>query len=111
MKVLFSAKNEGWNANMDDRFGRAEGFTLFDEETEKLTWHSNQQNKQAEHGVGIQAAQLVASLKADVVITGGSFGPKATSLIQKTGAKMIEDMSNRTVKQAYESFKKSKNNL
>ncbi|MBN2638012.1 MAG: NifB/NifX family molybdenum-iron cluster-binding protein [Bacteroidales bacterium] len=105
MKVLFSAKSEGWNAPMDDRFGRAEGFTLYNEETDELTWHSNQENKQAEHGVGIQAAQLVAMLQANVVITGGNFGPKASSLIQKTGAEMIEDMNNMSVKQAYESYK------
>lgn len=108
MKILFSAKREGWNAPMDDRFGRAEGFSLYNEETQELTWHSNQENKQAEHGVGIQAAQLAAGLQADVIITGGSLGPKAGSLIQKTGAKIIENMKNMTVKQAYESYK---NNL
>lgn len=106
MKILFTAKREGWNAPMDNRFGRAEGFTLFNEETNELTWHSNRENKESEHGVGIQAAQLVASLQADVVITGGNFGPKAGQLIQQTGATMLEDMSDKTVKQAYEAFKK-----
>lgn len=108
MNILFSAKSEGWNAPMDNRFGRAEGFSLYNEETETLTWHSNKENKESEHGVGIQAAQLVATLEADVVITGGNFGPKASQLIRQTGALMLEEMSDQTVRQAYEDYKKNR---
>ena len=106
MKILFSAKREGWDAPIDNRFGRAEGFSLYDDETQELSWHSNRENKESEHGVGIQAAQLVASLKADIVITGGNFGPKAHSLLTKTGAKLIEDIRNISVRQAFEQYKK-----
>ncbi len=105
MKILIAAKREGWDAPVSDRFGRAPGFSLYDESTGELTWHSNQENKQAEHGVGIQAAQLAATLNADMVITGGNFGPKAGEVLQKTGAKLVDYAGDVTVKQAVEKYK------
>lgn len=106
MKILVAAKKEGWDAPVSERFGRAAGFSVYDDTTGKLEWVSNEENKQAEHGVGIQAAQLVASQKANLVITGGSFGPKASEVIQKAGAKMISDAGNISVRDAVEKYKK-----
>ncbi len=104
MKVLIAAKNEGWDAMVSDRFGRAPGFSVYDSDTQKLTWHSNADNLQAEHGVGIQAAQIAASHKAEVVITGGNFGPKASEVLQKTGARLIDYAGNITVKESIEKY-------
>lgn len=102
MKILVAAKREGWDAPVSDRFGRAAGFSLYDDKTNSLSWYSNAGNKQAEHGVGIQAAQLVATLRADLVITGGNFGPTAGEVLQKTGAKLIDYVGDISVKQAIE---------
>jgi predicted Fe-Mo cluster-binding NifX family protein len=107
MKILIAAKREGWDAPVSDRFGRAVGFSLYDDETGELTWHSNSENKQAEHGVGIQAAQLAATLKADLVVTGGNFGPKAGEVLQKTGAKLVDYAGDITVRQAVDKYKKA----
>ncbi len=106
MKVLIAATNEGINAKVSDRFGRAPGFSVFDTETNKLSWHSNTNNLKAEHGVGIQAARLAASHHAGLVITGGNFGPKAAEVLQKTGAKLIDYAGNITVKEAIEKYVK-----
>ncbi len=106
MKVVIAAKGEGWDARVSDRFGRAPGFSLYDSESGNLTWYSNEDNLNAEHGVGIQAAQIVANLKADMVITGGNFGPKASEVLQRTGAKMIDYAGDITVKQAVEKYVK-----
>ncbi len=106
MKVVISAKGEGWDTKVRDRFGRAPGFSLYDSETGSLTWYSNEENLNAEHGVGIQAAQTVANLKAEMVITGGNFGPKASEVLQHTGAKMIDYAGDITVKQAIEKYVK-----
>ena len=105
MRILIAAKRERWDAPVSDRFGRAPGFSLYDEATGSLTWHSNEENKQSEHGVGIQAAQLAATLHADMVITGGNFGPKAGEVLQKTGAKLVDYAGDITVKQAVEKYK------
>jgi len=106
MKVLIAAKSEGWDAMVSDRFGRAPGFSVYNTETNKLTWHSNADNLQAEHGVGIQAAQIAANYQAEMVITGGNFGPKAAEVLQKTGAKLIDYVGNITVKEAIEKYVK-----
>ncbi len=100
MKILIAAKNEGWNAKVSDRFGRASGFSLYDSKTDMLTWYSNAMNLQAEHGVGVKAAQIVVQYNVDIVITGGNFGPKANEVLKKTGAKLIDYAGDITVKEA-----------
>ncbi len=105
MKILIAATKEGWDASVSDRFARAPGFTLYDDATKSISWYSNADNLQAEHGVGIQAAQKAATLGADMVITGGNFGPKATEVLQKTGARLIDYAGNITVKEAIEKYK------
>ncbi len=106
MKVLIAAKGAGWDAMVSNRFGRAPGFTVYDSKNNELSWHSNADNLNAEHGVGIQAAQMAASHQADMVITGGNFGPKATEVLQKTGAKLVDYAGEITVKQAIEKYLK-----
>ena len=106
MKVLIAAKGEGWDALVSTRFGRAPGFTVYDSKTNELSWHSNADNLNAEHGVGIQAAQMAASYQAEMVITGGNFGPKAIEVLQKTGAKLVDYAGEITVKQAIEKYVK-----
>lgn len=106
MKVLIAAKSEGWNAMVSDRFGRAPGFSVYNSETDELSWHSNTDNLNAEHGVGIQAAQIAATHQAELVITGGNFGPKAAEVLQKTGAKLVDYAGDITVKEAIEKYVK-----
>jgi predicted Fe-Mo cluster-binding NifX family protein len=36
MKIIFTAKENDWNAQMDQRFGRAEMFLFYDEEVDSL---------------------------------------------------------------------------
>ncbi len=106
MKIVVAATQEGWGAKVSTRFGRAEGFSLYDEKKDTLFWYSNAESKQAEHGVGIQAAQLIASLRADVVITGGNFGPKASEVLEKTDVRLVDFVGEITVKEAVEKFSK-----
>ena len=106
MKVLIAAKSEGLDAMVSNRFGRAPGFSVYNTETKELTWHSNAENLQAEHGVGIQAAQIAASHQAELVITGGNFGPKASEVLQKTGARLVDYAGDITVKEAIEKYVK-----
>ncbi len=106
MKIVFTATEKGWDAKISKRFGRAEGFSVYDTENKELTWYSNQENKDSEHGVGIQAAQLVVSLNPDLVITGGNFGPKAQQLLSMPNIKLIDEAGEITVREAYQKFKK-----
>jgi len=100
-RIAFSAKNEGWDAPMDQKFGRAAGFAVYDPENDILTYHTNASNLNAAHGVGIQTAQFVAGLSVDTIVTGGNVGPKATEVLKQAGIKIIEFAREISVKEAY----------
>jgi len=51
---------------VDSRFGRAAFFLVVDTESGSVETHSNDQNVNAAQGAGIQAAEAVARLGADV---------------------------------------------
>jgi predicted Fe-Mo cluster-binding NifX family protein len=103
MKIIFSSTGKNWEDNIDDKFGRAKGFVLYDEDNNKLSWLSNDENMNAGHGAGIQAAQLVLNTGAEILIT-GRIGPKAREVLEKTNIKIYETV-NVSIKQAYKNFK------
>ena len=103
MKILFSAQNQGWDAQLDERFGRCPGFLLYDEEKDDLTWHPLDSN--VEHGAGIGAGQKAVDLKADVVIT-NNLGPKAKQILDSAGIKQVVTSKIDTIRKLYEAYKK-----
>ena len=105
-KIAFSAQGEGWNALVNQKFGRATGFVLYNEESDTLSFHANASNLNAEHGVGIQTAQFVASLGTDIVVTGGNVGPKATQVLEHAGVKIVEFVGEVPINEAYNQLKK-----
>lgn len=77
MKIAITATGNELSSEMDSRFGRARWFNIVDTETGSLaTAVENVQNVNAVQGAGIQAAQRIASLDVDAVVT-GNVGPKA----------------------------------
>lgn len=80
MKIAITSHGEDRDAELDSRFGRADYFILYDQETD--TWESfpNTQNLEASHGAGIQAGQSLAKTGAKVLIT-GHVGPKAFKVL------------------------------
>jgi|SRR6056297_1735436 len=103
MKILFSAKGKEWDSQLDPRFGRAQGFLLYDTDQDQLNWHSNEENMNAGHGAGIQAAQNAANLKAEVLIT-GHVGPKADSTLKSSGIKIFTAETPCTIREAYQKY-------
>ncbi len=104
MKIAFTSTGKNWDSPVDSVFGRAEGFLLFDEEKDDLSWYSNDENRKAGHGAGIQAGQNVAGLGAKVLITGGDVGPKATDVLKKAGIEIYASLGKKSVKEAYDAF-------
>lgn len=107
MKIVFSSKGNDWNAQLDQHFGRAQGFVLLDEESQEMTWHDNQQNVMASQGAGIQAAQNVAQLGAELVITGHT-GPKAFNTLKKAQIRIMLAPKDITLEQTYEMYRAGK---
>ncbi len=86
MKVAVTSQGPDLASAVDPRFGRAKFFIVVDTETGEFTAHDNTQNLNAVQGAGIQAAQNVASLGVDAVIT-GNVGPKAFTTLQAGNVK------------------------
>jgi len=104
MKIALTSHGKNWEDKMDSRFGRADGFLLFDDQTDELSWHDNKQNINASHGAGIQAGQNIADLGVEVLIT-GHVGPKAFKVLNAASIKMFIDAKDMTIKEAYEKYK------
>ena len=81
MKIAVTAQEPNLDGPVDPRFGRAAYFVLFDAVTGEHSVHDNKQNLNAPQGAGIQAAQKISELQADVLLT-GHVGPKAFQTLQ-----------------------------
>jgi predicted Fe-Mo cluster-binding NifX family protein len=88
MKILVSSKGEGLASDVDERFGRAPYFIIYDTDTENFETMANDRNMNAAQGAGIQAAQAVAAASADIVIS-GNIGPKAYQVLAASGIKTV----------------------
>jgi predicted Fe-Mo cluster-binding NifX family protein len=106
MKVIVTSSGKALDAPVDPRFGRAAYFILVDTETNAFEAHDNAQNLNAAQGAGIQAAEMVSRLGAEVVIT-GHCGPKAFRTLQAAGIKVVVGAQG-TVANALEALKSSK---
>ena len=87
MKVAITSSGKTLEDPIDMHFGRAKFFILADTETGRAAAHDNAQNLHAAQGAGIQAAETVARLGAETVVT-GSVGPKAYKALQAAGIKI-----------------------
>lgn len=92
MKIAVTSLGESLESPVDQRFGRARFFVLFDLETGKWSAHDNKQNLNAAQGAGIQAAQHVVDLGADAVIT-GHCGPKAFTTLSEAEIPVYQEAS------------------
>ncbi len=84
--VITSLGNE-LASQFDKRFGRAEWFCVFDNETKESKFIKNE-FVNSNHGAGTQAAELMIELKANRIIS-GDFGPKAKELLDKLDIQMV----------------------
>jgi predicted Fe-Mo cluster-binding NifX family protein len=106
MKIVVSASGKTLDAQVDPRFGRAAFFIAVDSETGASEAHDNTQNLNAAQGAGIQAAETVSRLGAEVVIT-GHCGPKAFHVLNAAGIKVVVGAEG-TIRSALEAFRSGK---
>ena len=105
MKIAFTTKGTGWDAQMDPRFGRAQFILLYDDSTNSFTSMDNSAVESVAHGAGPQTAQKLFDLKADVLITGNGPGGNAAAVLSKAGLKIYIGAGDMTVQQAYAAYK------
>lgn len=86
MKLVISITGNTLESTFDARFGRAAAFCLVDSETGEWSAHENPALS-ASGGAGVQAAQFVAKLGAQAVVS-GAYGPNAFDTLSPSGIEM-----------------------
>ena len=86
MKLVISISGNTIESAFDPRFGRAAAFCLVDSETGGWTAHENPALS-ASGGAGVQAAQFIAKLGAQAIIS-GAYGPNAFDTLSPAGIEM-----------------------
>ena len=104
MKIAITSQGEGLDSEVDPRFGRGRFFIVMDTGSGALEAVDNNQNLNLAQGAGIQAAETVARLDVEAVLT-GHCGPKAFRALSAAGIKVYAGAGG-TVGQAVEKFKK-----
>ncbi len=87
MKIAISSKGNKLNSEFDKRFGRAEWFCIWDDETAEGTFYPNEHSG-AGNGAGVKAAEKMIGWGVKKVIS-GDFGPKAKELLEKFDIQLI----------------------
>ncbi len=86
MRVVVSAHEPSLESAVDERFGRAMWFVVYDTESGSVTTIENGRNRHALQGAGIGAAECVSDSGAQAVIT-GHLGPKAFAALKRIGVR------------------------
>jgi predicted Fe-Mo cluster-binding NifX family protein len=102
MKIIVTARGDGLEAEVDERFGRAARFVLYDTETRSVQDIDNRQSLNASQGAGIQAAETVSRLGAECLLT-GHCGPKAFRTLAAAGIRVYTGAAG-TVAQTIDSY-------
>lgn len=96
MKLAVPSQGNRLDSPLEPRFGRAPYILIVDTQTLEYEVLDNQQNKNAFKGSGIQAATMVSTSGAKVLLT-GFCGPKAFETLEASGIKIVNDQSGRII--------------
>ncbi len=102
MKIVISSTGSDLSSPVDERFGRAKGFVIFDTESNTFEFADNNQVLNTPSGAGIQAAKHVTDLNADILLT-GHCGPKAFRALNAAEVKIFIGIKG-TVQDALDAF-------
>ena len=103
MKICITSVSDKLEAQVDPRFGRCQYFMIIDPESMQFEAVPNL-GLVSGSGAGIQAAQIIANKKTNVLIT-GNVGPKAFQALSAAGIKIITGASG-NVREVVEKYRK-----
>jgi predicted Fe-Mo cluster-binding NifX family protein len=92
MKLAVTSKGDRLNSTLEPRFGRASYILIVDTKTLEYEVIDNKNNKNCFKGAGIQAASMVSTHGAEVLLT-GFCGSKAFETLEASGVKVVNDQS------------------
>jgi len=102
MKVAFTTSGTTLEAPMDSRFGRAEGFIIYDTDSETFEAVDNKEVLNSAHGAGIQATEAIVRKGANCVVT-EHCGPNAFRALTAAGVRIYSTHAT-TVAEALEAY-------
>lgn len=103
MKVVVCAKNSnGLESEVDERFGRAEYYVVFDTETKDIKTIENSAKNEAQ-GAGGKAVSILNETGADAVIV-PELGPKAVTALEAFEISAFQIDNSKSVDEAIKSF-------
>ncbi len=103
MRVAITADAPDENSPISPIFGRCAYYAIYDTEADKLEFVPNAAAMYA-RGAGVQAAQEIANLGVQMVITAGIAGPNATMVLQQAGIQIVNNFPG-TIRDAIEAAK------
>ena len=103
MKIAFTTSGDSLDAPLDERFGRAPRFIVYDTEEGTFETIDNRRSVEAAQGAGIQAAQTIARAGVQALVT-GHCGPKAFRVLSEAGV-AVYNTGAATVSEALERFR------
>ena len=80
MKIAITSEGRDLSSPVDDRFGRAKGFIIYDIDSAEFDFIENSQGLDSIQGAGIQATKTVINAGIKSLIT-GNVGTKAHSAL------------------------------
>ena len=104
MKIAITATGGERNSEIDSRFGRAQGFVIYDMENDTIEFQDNGTGVNASHGAGTQSAKFIIDSGITVLLSGGKAGPKAFATLQ-AGEIEIFEITGGTVQEAIDAYK------
>lgn len=90
MQIAITSLGESLASPVDERFGRARFFIVFNSETEEWSVEDNRHNLQSSQGAGVRAAERLIERGVHTVIT-GHCGPKAFALLAAAGINVYQE--------------------
>ena len=105
MKLMITAKGDNLNSTIDERYGRAEYFIIYDTDSDDFEAIRNPfLNDQG--GVGVSTAKFTIEKGVNAIIS-GSYGPNAMDVLKVSNIKLYKAVPG-TVKENIELFKEGK---
>ena len=86
MLIAVSSKGLDLSSLVDERFGRANFFIIYDTDSNSFEALNNETNAKSSQGVGVKVVELLSSKNIDLVIS-GNFGPQAFRALNTAGIK------------------------
>lgn len=103
MRIAVSSMGENLDSMVDERFGRAKTFIVFDTETDEYEVLNNEAYMLS-GGAGTKTAQAIIDKGVGAVIS-GNIGPNAMDVMKRAGIRVF-NAYNMSVREAVDLFKK-----